>query len=765
MSNWIEKLLGPIFVKEMLEVSRRKRHYVIRSLYGAALLVACWSVWLDSRPWIHSSDRSPIQAMAQFAEYLFETVCILQYCAIYLFVPVTIAGLIAAEREANSLDLLFTTGLTDREIVFGKLASRLTVTALLLCGALPVLSLIALFGGFDGVILWRVTAVTLLSMLFTASHAIYFSVTTKTTVGAMVRTYWWLAVVLLIAPGILVFLVEEVLSYRGKLEHFLPLVNPLFLFGSALTGFEYDISVGKLGVWFFPLSFVAPALWSGLLLVLATARLRRSELRSSRLVERVASLRMIRDWWSPWSTARVERRRRRANRLLGRWPVENPLWLRARLTFVYDRGGYIRRIVWACWLLAIGIHVLVGANDYHDLCDEEFAMGFSAVVWIGISLLTVVVSANSLVSDRRRGFLELVWTTPLDAREIVDGSLLAVACHLRTALLLPWVLGVFYGCFGQSHSLGVACSLITATLFVATLGTLGVIGSLVSKRASAVVVSTIVFGVIVCIGLPFLVAVFEEAGAPVAGVLGGMSIGAAAIFRRRGWMLLAITCGFTGLHILLTGLATFWVGIDWVPGFDVVGAAIACVLGGLCIAAGTILRRRRWMLLAIACGFTGLDVVLRRLANSSVGFDWAPSLDAVIAAIACVLAGFCVAAGTILRRNGRMLLSSACRVTGFLIVLTGLVALLFGINAIDPIAPLLASNPLFWTIFPLTESTNRWGPDFGTGWFFALPFYWLALGANVLLARRWTIRHFDELIGRVPQRTSLPEPSRHVATG
>ena len=425
---------------------------------------------------------------------------------------------------------------------------------------------------------------------------------------------------------------------RGRMEYLLVLVNPPVLFGNAVAPFQYNATVRLLGPWFFPLSFVAPTLWSALLLFLATLRLRRPELRRFRFVERVAPLRKVRDLWAMWSSAGAERRRRGAGRILWYWPVENPLWLRARLASVYDRGGYIRRIVWACWLLVIGFHLLVGTFDYDELEQEEWAIAFSGIVWAGIALLTAVVSANSLVADRRRGFLELVWTTPLEAREIVDGSLLAVARHLRAALALPWILGLFYGCFGESHLLGVVCSLITGTLFVLVLATLGVICSLLAKRAPEALVPTFAFGVIICVGLLFLMPVFEEASAPAAWVLGGVAVAAAAILRYRGRMLLAFACGFAGLHILLTGLATFWIDMK------------------------------------------------------------------------------------------------------------------------QPELLQLASSPVFWIFTPLMKNPIEQGSQFAKGLFYALPLYWLALVANVHWARRRAIRNFDELIGRVPQRTSSPEP-------
>src|SRR5262249_330991 len=129
----------------------------------------------------------------QLAESLFLSVSGVQYGAIYLFVPLFLCGVIASEREERTLELLFTTQLRDRQIVLGKLVSRLAALVLLILFSLPVLGMISLYGGIDPDALLRLLATTLLAMLYAGAHAIYFSAITKSPVGALVRTYWWMA--------------------------------------------------------------------------------------------------------------------------------------------------------------------------------------------------------------------------------------------------------------------------------------------------------------------------------------------------------------------------------------------------------------------------------------------------------------------------------------------------------------------------------------------------------------------------------------------
>ena len=121
-------------------------------------------------------------------------------CAVFLFVPLFLSAVVAGEREERTLELLFTTHLTNRQIILGKLGSRVAaLVCLILCG-LPVMSFIMLFGGIDPDSLVRVLAATLLAVLFAGAHAIYFSTVTRSPLGALVRTYWWLALWLIGVP-------------------------------------------------------------------------------------------------------------------------------------------------------------------------------------------------------------------------------------------------------------------------------------------------------------------------------------------------------------------------------------------------------------------------------------------------------------------------------------------------------------------------------------------------------------------------------------
>ncbi|MBI2826212.1 MAG: ABC transporter permease [Planctomycetia bacterium] len=191
MQRLLAAIGGPIFAKELIETARRKRYFVNRVLYAVTLLVVLTMVWSEA-----SYLRGPnsIHLTARFAREVFIALNIVQYAAVWFFVPVFACGLVAAEREAQTLDLVLTARLSDREIVLGKLASRLAIVAQILLSTLPVICLVGMFGGIEVRSVSRALASTVLAMLFAGAFSIYFSSTSRSPVAALVRTYWWLAV-------------------------------------------------------------------------------------------------------------------------------------------------------------------------------------------------------------------------------------------------------------------------------------------------------------------------------------------------------------------------------------------------------------------------------------------------------------------------------------------------------------------------------------------------------------------------------------------
>jgi ABC-type transport system involved in multi-copper enzyme maturation permease subunit len=559
MLRFLSLFVGPIFAKEMTEIARRKRYYVNRVLYGLVLLLALFLIF-SSMQW-RSYNTPPIRMMAEIAEGLFLAVSSVQYWVAFLLAPLFLCGVVASEREERTLELLFTTRLTDAEIILGKFCSRLAVLMLLtLCG-LPVLSLIMFFGGIDPQALWRLAAATFLAAFYSGAHAIFFSTTTKSTLGALVRTYWWMALWLLGLPLILTLCC--VVGTRSRpvadvVESILLFINPIGAYVVALDPNAFGRVASTVGPWFFPFTFVIPLAWSVFLIVQAIRLVRDDP--SPRRWPAI-------NWSVPpetpaarsrWEEEQEAHRRASAESTLLGQRVHNPLWLRSRLVRVYDRANVVGRIQWAAWLLAGLFCFLILVIGPQAFTAPGFGITFLIPAWIAVATLAALLSATSLAGDRRRGFLDLVLLTPLTPAEVVDGTLLSIWEHLKRLYWLPWALGLLFSLTTSISFLGFLCSLVTATLFGAVLIVYGIACSLTARTASSALLPTFVLPLLMLMGIPILEALFGKASGPLLWLLS-----ACLLIGGRQWVRSIATpatvgCFFIAVHLCLTALATAW---------------------------------------------------------------------------------------------------------------------------------------------------------------------------------------------------------------
>jgi ABC-type transport system involved in multi-copper enzyme maturation permease subunit len=541
MLRLLSSFLGPVCAKEMVEIARRKRYYFNRILYGIALLLTLFLVWQSNSWRFQAGRRQSIHAMAEVASALFSAVGTLQLLAVFLFVPVFLCGVIAGEREERTLELLFTTHLSDRQIVLGKLLSRIAVAMLIILGGLPVLSLIMLFGGIAPDALWHVSAVTQLCILYAGAHAIYFSTVTRSQMGALVRTYWWMAQWLLALPAMIALIAAARRGPPGPFAMYflgsIPYLNPLGAFVVAQDPRLYaQMASSFLGEWFFPLTFVLPAAWSLLLIRRAVHRLRGEPAPARRWVRRLIFPRKAGAGALNSKTAAPVCTLRGLPERAGLiFRVHNPLWLRSRRARVYDREGHIGRIQLGSWLLALLFIGITAIANPRALFERGASPLFLVPTWIAVGGLTVILAGSSLVGDRRRGFLDLVLMTPLTPREIVDGNMLSIWEHLRRIYWLPVALCLFFCLTGSQALLGMFFSLTFATLFLAWLVLHGTACSLAARSAAPALVLAFLFPLLTIVGTVFMIPSFKEsAGAALWVVSLFLFVATGSWVRRRG---------------------------------------------------------------------------------------------------------------------------------------------------------------------------------------------------------------------------------------
>jgi ABC-type transport system involved in multi-copper enzyme maturation permease subunit len=569
MLRYLAIFFGPIFAKEMVEVSRRRRYYALRVLYGAVLFLTLFSVY-ENHWFAVNTGAMSIQAMARMAHDTYEAVSGVQLAAVLLFVPVFLAGVIASEREEQTLDLLFTTQLVNREIVLGKLFSRLVVLIFLIMCSLPFMSLIMFFGGIDPDALWRMQAATILAMLYAGSTAIYYSTVTRSPMGALVRTYWQMVLWLLGMPAIiwlvcfLVIIKTTGMGPMGPPQWVLytigavPFVNPI---GAYIVGGVpelYNTYANRVGSWFYPAVLILPALWSLLLIWRAVRVLRVAPKPVRSFVEKLRWVRSTREAWEKGARLAHAHRRFMPDRAWFLVTVRNPYWLRSRRAPVYDREGHVRRMQTACWLLAAFFILMIVSIEPRSVTHSECAMVFLSVTWIAIVGFTAIIAGTGLVGDRRRGFLELVLMTPMTAREIINGGVLTIWQHMQRLYWLPCFLCLFFLVTEAAWLPGVIWSLVIATLFLLLLIHHGTACSLSARSMPPALTLTLLFPVLTVAIVPFIGALFREACGPALGVLSVVALVVTRRIVRRKSGAAAVGSYLLAVHLTLVLLATCW---------------------------------------------------------------------------------------------------------------------------------------------------------------------------------------------------------------
>jgi len=149
-----------VFVRETQRSARRWQTYAMRFAFAGLLFAGILTfVVLSSGEGERLADPS---ATGEVGRLLFRGYTGFQLAICAIAAPLLVGLGVAEERDAGNLQLLTMTHLTAGQILWGKVGSRLLTLLSFVVGGLPVLALIATFGGVG---LWEVVNATVNSLL------------------------------------------------------------------------------------------------------------------------------------------------------------------------------------------------------------------------------------------------------------------------------------------------------------------------------------------------------------------------------------------------------------------------------------------------------------------------------------------------------------------------------------------------------------------------------------------------------------------------
>jgi ABC-type transport system involved in multi-copper enzyme maturation permease subunit len=220
------RLLGPLFGYDLVAATRRGQHTGLRILVATLLLFTLYAVYAFR---VHGYDpladpfapgpKIPANEMADLASQFALWCMIVQFGAVVLLTPTIVADAIAREKERRALDFLFVTQLTDREIILGKLGSRLAYLFGVLLTGLPVLSLTMFFGGVPPGLLFTGYAALISTLISLSALSMYCSVVSRTALAATIRAYAAAVAYLFICPCILFPLAHTDVAMAGMIAY------------------------------------------------------------------------------------------------------------------------------------------------------------------------------------------------------------------------------------------------------------------------------------------------------------------------------------------------------------------------------------------------------------------------------------------------------------------------------------------------------------------------------------------------------------------
>ncbi len=137
--------INPIIVKELRSRMRGARAFAI--LTGMLLLLGATSYALYRIVLLTTSTYMSTPLSPQIGQTLFTSLVFLELMMVCFVTPAVTAGAISGEREKLTYEMLLATPLRSGSILWGKLISALSYVFLLIFAAIPMASLVFIFGG------------------------------------------------------------------------------------------------------------------------------------------------------------------------------------------------------------------------------------------------------------------------------------------------------------------------------------------------------------------------------------------------------------------------------------------------------------------------------------------------------------------------------------------------------------------------------------------------------------------------------------------
>ncbi|HID77415.1 MAG TPA: hypothetical protein EYP56_15650 [Planctomycetaceae bacterium] len=221
--------INPIIVKELRSRMRGARAFVI--LTGVLLLLSTFSYALY-RMVVATTRYSTSPLSPQIGQALFVGLAFLELLMVCFITPAVTAGAISGEQEKLTYEMLLATPLRPASILWGKLVAALSYVFLLIFAAVPMASLVFIFGGVSPLDMLKALVILLAVTVTLGVVGIFMSVWLGRTPRATVLSY--LVVLAQLVGPVFVYIFAGVLR-QTEPPRWILIPNPMSALFSALT--------------------------------------------------------------------------------------------------------------------------------------------------------------------------------------------------------------------------------------------------------------------------------------------------------------------------------------------------------------------------------------------------------------------------------------------------------------------------------------------------------------------------------------------------
>jgi ABC-2 type transport system permease protein len=179
---------NPVIMKELRGRMRDRRTFILLTAYLSLIGLFVAVVYLFMYDTLSYTRFEP-GFRQTMGKAIFGTVIMIELLLISFIGPGLTAGSITSERERQTYDLLKTTLLTARELVFGKLGAAVIYLLLLIFTTLPLQSLAFILGGVGLAETLIASFMLVVTAIFYCSLGLFFSCLLKRTLAATITSY------------------------------------------------------------------------------------------------------------------------------------------------------------------------------------------------------------------------------------------------------------------------------------------------------------------------------------------------------------------------------------------------------------------------------------------------------------------------------------------------------------------------------------------------------------------------------------------------